>query len=311
MKALNRIILSSFLACILLAACKKDTTPLSRKPPVVNAGASQSITLPADSTIVTGSVTDSGSKVVAYLWSEVSGPNVPVLTAEGSISTKIKGLTAGTYIFQLMAIDTFGLTGVDTLQINVYTGGKTPASVTLSPINNPNEFQYVGNVGIDYSSGQTSKELGAEAWTMSGSVVFVRSAFRFDLSGLTAGAITSAKLSLYSNPTPYTANLTTPNFGTANAMYIQRINTSWDPATTTWATQPGTDAANQVLIPQTDSTSLDLVNVDVTPLVSTMIASGNYGFMIRLQNEVTYNSRIFCSSKYSDTTRRPRLVISY
>ena len=311
MKALNQIILPSFLACSLLIACKKDTTPLSRKPPVVNAGPSQTITLPADSAVLTGTVTDSGSKVVAYLWSEVSGPNVPVISAEGSISTKVKGLTAGTYIFQLMAVDTFGLTGVDTLQINVYTGGKAPVSITLSPVNNPNEFQFIGNVGLDYSSGQNTKELGAEAWTTGGVTVFVRSAFQFDLSGLSAGVIKSAKLSLYSNPTPFTANLSTPNYGATNAMYIQRINTSWNPATTTWATQPATDTTNQVLIPQTDSTTLDLTNVDVTPLVSTMVASGNYGFMIRLQNETIYNSRIFCSSKYSDTTLRPRLVINY
>jgi hypothetical protein len=49
----------------------------------------------------------------------------------------------------------------------------------------------------------------------------------------------------------------------------------------------------------------------VTQLVRNMIASGNYGFMIRLQDEVIYNSRIFCSSSYSDSTKRPVLVINY
>ncbi|HTI08956.1 MAG TPA: DNRLRE domain-containing protein [Puia sp.] len=311
MKILTRITLSIFLISAVFTACKKDTVLVTRKPPVVNAGPAQTITLPIDSITLSGSVVDSGSKVVGYFWSEVSGPNVPLLTAEGSISTKVKALTAGTYIFQLMATDTFGLTGVDTVQIIVNPQVREPITLTLSPSNNPYEFQYVGNASVDYSSGQTTKELGAEAWTENGYTVSVRSAFRFDLSGVSTASVKSAKLTLYSNPTPFTANLTTPNFGTANAMYIQRVNTSWDPATTTWLTQPTTDTTGQVLIPQTNASTLDLVDVDVTGLVNRMVSSGNYGFMIRLQNEVIYNSRIFCSSKYSDSTLHPRLVVTY
>ena len=312
MKALNKIVLASLLACALFTACQKETVPVNRKPPIVNAGPSQTITLPADSITLTGKVVDSGSKVVGYLWSEVSGPNVPVITAEGSISTKVKGLVSGTYIFQLMATDTFGLTGVDTLLVIVNPLVKGPTSITLSPANNPWEFQYIGNATVDYSSGPTTKELGAEAWTMNSYTVAVRSVFKFDLTGVPASStVKSAKLTLYSNPTPFTANLSTPNFGTANAMYIQRVNTSWNPATTTWLTQPTTDTTGQVLIPQTDSSSLDLINIDVTAMVAKMMASGNNGFMIHLQNETIYNSRIFCSSKYTDSTRYPRLVVSY
>jgi len=142
--------------------------------------------------------------------------------------------------------------------------------------------------------------------------VAVRSGFRFDLSNLSNTAIASAHLTLYSNPTPGTANLVTPNYGTSNEFYIQRINSSWNTTSNgTWATQPATDTTAEVLIPQTNLSSLDLPNIDVTQLVKNMIASGNYGFMIKLQNEVTYNSRIFASSSYSDSTKRPVLVINY
>ena len=204
MKKTNSLIVPvfSFLVCIFFLACKKDTTAPdpSHKPPVVNAGTAQSVSLPLDSITVTGRVTDSASKIVSYLWSEVSGPNVPVIKSEGSLSTKITGLIVGTYVFQLMAVDTFGLTGVDTLQVLV-----NPAplqTVSLTPANNPYEYQYIGNTGIDYSSGEASKELGAEAWTMSGNTVFVRSAFRFDLSSIPVQSVKSAKLTLFSNPTP-------------------------------------------------------------------------------------------------------------
>ncbi len=307
MKNRNLITLAFFVTFTLLfTACQKDNDVTNHKPPTVNAGLSQTITFPVDSVVVTGSVTDAGSKVVSYLWSEVSGPNVPVIGDEGSISTKIYGLTVGSYIFQLTATDTFGLTGVDTLQITV----NTPGSITLTANStNSSAIEYIGPA-IDESNG-TTQELGAEAWTISGTTVFVRSVFRFDLSGLPALPVKSAQLTLYSNPTPFTANLSTPNYGTGNAMYIQRVNSSWNASTPSWATQPTVDPTGEISIPQTNASTLDLTNVDVTTLVNNMISEGNYGFMIRLQNEAIYNSRIFCSGNYSDASKHPTLVINY
>ena len=309
MKFRNLFTLAFFVTFTLLfTACQKDNDAANRKPPTVNAGLSQTITFPVDSVAVTGSVTDAGSKVVSYLWSEVSGPNVPVIADEGSISTKIYGLTVGSYIFQLTATDTFGLTGVDTLQITV----NAPGSITLTANGtNSSAVEYIGNTGINNPGNGATLELGAEAWTISGTTVFVRSVFSFDLSGLPALPIKSAQLTLYSDPTPGTANLTTPNYGTGNAMFIQRVNSSWDPSTTTWNTQPTVDPTGEISIPQTNASTLDLTNVDVTTLVNNMISEGNYGFMIRLQNEAIYNSRIFCSGTYSDASKHPTLVINY
>lgn len=296
------------LLVILVGSCTKNTPDIERKPPVVNAGPSVTITLPVDSAVLTGSVTDTGGKVVSYLWSEVSGPNVPVISTEGSLSTKVHGLVAGSYVFQLTATDTFGLTGVDTLQVTV----NPRAPIILNSNNNLNEVEYIGGGGngVDQTNAAPA-ELGAETWTINSALVYVRSVFRFDFSTLPALPVKSAKLTLYSNPTPHTANLSTPNFGTTNAMYIQRVNSSWTPTGALWPSQPTVDTAGQVNIPQTNASSLDLVNVDVTAIVNKMIASGNYGFMIRLQNEMTYNSRIFCSSRYSDTTKHPVLALNY
>ena len=305
MKFRNLITLAFLVSFTLLfTACQKNNDVTNRKPPTVNAGLSQTISLPVDSVLVTGSVTDSGSKVVSYLWSEVSGPNVPVIWAEGSLSTKIYGLALGTYTFQLTATDTFGLTGVDTLQITV----TPPGTVTLT--DSTGAAEYIGGGGLDGTNG-AALEIGAEAWTINGTTVFVRSAFRFDLSKLPASPVKSARLSLYSDPTPGTANLSTPNAGPANAMYIQRVNSSWNPSTATWANQPTADSTGEVLIPQTNASTLDLINVDVTTIVNNMISSGNYGFMIRLQNEAVYNSRIFCAGSYPDASKHPTLTINY
>lgn len=292
-----------------LFSCQKTTPPSQRKPPVVTAGASQTITLPSDSVTLNGWATDSSSTIVAYLWSEVSGPNVPVIEDEGSKTTGVTGLTGGTYIFQLMATDSFGLTGVNTVQITV--NGPSKNSITISPLHNPYEIEFIGSTQLNYSEGQYPQELGAEEWTINGVQVGVRSVVKFDLSSVTNTNFTSAQLSLYSNPTPFTANLETPNYGTSNAFYIQRVNENWDPTTETWLTQPTTDSTAEVLVPQTNLSTLDLPNIDVTQLVKNMLSSGNYGFEMRLQNEVIYNSRIFCSSSYSDSTKRPVLTINY
>lgn len=306
MKTIHLKIAAFLFACFFIFSCKKDNNSV-KLPPRVNAGPAQVIALPVDSITLTGTVTDAGSKVVGYLWSEVSGPNVPVIASEGSLSTVVRGLTAGNYIFQLMATDTFGITGVDTMTVTV----NPPTVIYLRGTIGTFDNELVGNATSTYVYTGGAGELGAEYWTINGTQVGVRSTFKFDFTTLPASTpVKSALLSLYSMPTPFTGNLSTPNAGPANAMYIQRINQNWA-IPLTWTTQPGVDVTSQVSIPSTNATSLDLINVDVTPLVNAMITSGNYGFMIRLQNEVLYNSRIFCSNAQADSTKRPRLILSY
>ncbi|MEO7049494.1 MAG: DNRLRE domain-containing protein, partial [Ferruginibacter sp.] len=101
------------------------------------------------------------------------------------------------------------------------------------------------------------------------------------------------------------------NSGTANAMFISRISTTWTPATATWANQPSVSTTNQVSVPATTQAFLDFTDVDLKNLVNDKRTSGNNGFMISLQNETYYNVRQFCSSIYSDSTKHPKLVITY
>jgi hypothetical protein len=151
----------------------------------------------------------------------------------------------------------------------------------------------------------------AESWTNGGSPVTFRSIFKIDLSGIPGNAkLTSAKLSLYSDPNPNNGDLVHANSGSDNSMLLQRITSSWT-SSVKWQNQPSTDASSQIVIPHTNQSFLDVTDIDVTNMVKTMIQSGNYGFMIRLQNEVAYNTRIFVSSRYSDATKHPKLVLQY
>jgi len=293
-----------FLICF--SACKKEHV---NQKPIADAGMDQTVQLPVDTAILTGSGQDNDGHVVGYVWSQVSGPNTAFIATNGSSSTNIRSLVAGVYVFQLLVTDDKGASGIDTVSVNVLP----PVIVMLSlqPVSNPAEVHVWGNTTDLEGSTPSSPEIGVASWT-SGSQVGMRALLKFDLSSIpTTATIVSAKLTLYSNPTPLNGDGIHANYGTDNAMLIEEVNTSWDPAAVKWTNQPGVTSTNQIVIPSTTQSLLDLDDIDVSLLVSDMVHNSNFGFSLRLQNETPYNSRIFCSSKYSDPAKYPRLVIQY
>ena len=278
-----------------------------QQPPVADAGLDQTIEQPASFFDLSGAGTTASGTITGYLWNLISGPNTPVIDNVTSATTSVSGFVAGTYSFQLLVTNSFGLTAKDTVVINI-VGLQT---LTLQLDNNPDERHIFGNnTGIDQSDHAT--ELDAAAWTTGGVVIYIRGLFKFDLSSIPANAtIVSAKLSLYSNPLPLNGDLVNANSGTNNSMFIRRITNSWNPQTTGWVNQPPTTTTDQVSIPHTSQPFLDLIDIDVKNLVVDMQNSGNNGFMIMLQNEAIYNIRDFCSSTNPDATKHPKLVITY
>lgn len=296
---------------MVVIGCQKDDDIPENKVPVADAGPNKTITLPANSITLTGTGTDTDGQVVAYLWSQVSGPAATTIVNPGSPSTLINGFVQGTYVFQLMVTDNKGATGVDTTKIVVNQGQQQ--TLTLQPSNNPNEFEYLNHNGVDKSA-VGAPDIPVEAWTNGGTPWTAREAIKFDLSTIPANStIISANLYLYSYPTPtINGNLVDANFGTNNTMLVQQIVTNWSPLTTNWFNQPVASTTNQVVVPTTTQSTLDL-NLDVTNMVASMVTgNANYGFFLKLQNEVTYTSRIFVSS-YNTTypAKRPKLVVVY
>lgn len=298
---------------ILFYSCEKEEI-INNKIPVAEAGESQTVQMQKGYAVatLTGAGADSDGKIVAYLWSQIAGPNSSDIINEGAASTEVYMLISGTYLFQLMVIDDDGATGVDT--VSVIVKGPLSTTITLQPNKNPNEVHIYGNGTLE-GSGPANTEIGAVSWT-NGPVIGMRGAFKFDLSSIPSTAtITGAYLSLYSNPTPLNGhhpNEIRANDGTDNTMLIQRITESWIAASVTWNNQPASTASNQVTIPHTASPFFDLIDIDVTELVKDMTgANPNYGFLIKLKTEVIYNSRVFCSSFYNDSTKHPKLVVTY
>jgi hypothetical protein len=287
-------------------ACKKD---IVNQLPAADAGPSQTVTLPVESVSLTGTGKDADGQVVTYLWQQVSGPAASVIVDPGAPSTAVQGLIQGTYVFQLSVFDNLGGIGTDTTVITVNPSAEK--TITLQPNNNPNEFSIVEIGGVD-KSGPTVNSIDADAWTYNGASYTIRSIIKFDLSTIPSSAtIKSAHLFLYSDPYPVNGNQHDANYG-SNAFTIQQVATNWSSATTTWYNQPSGLTNNQVLISSTALPFLDL-DADVTGQVGSMVNQNiNYGFLLKLQTEVTYASRIFVGSHnptYPD--KHPKLVIEY
>ena len=294
---------------MLAIGCTKDDDFVENKVPVADAGASKTVLL-TDSAVLTGTGSDADGNVVAYLWSQVSGPAASTIVNPGSASTAVKFSIKGSYIFQLMVTDDKGATGVDTVKVTVNQA--TNGTLTLQPVNNPTEYTLV-NLGGNDASGIAHTSLEADSWTAGGGTYNLRGLVKFDLSSIPTNAtIKSATLYLYSDPKPNTGNQIDANFGTANGLYLQQVTSAWAINTVSWFNQPSVSTGNQISIAHTAQTKLD-VSLDVTAHVASMVNNNaNYGWLLRLQNEVTYNSRIFVSSRnptYPD--KRPKLVVVY
>ncbi|HKQ04260.1 MAG TPA: LamG-like jellyroll fold domain-containing protein, partial [Blastocatellia bacterium] len=135
------------------------------QPPVVNAGADQTISLPA-SAALNGSASDDGLPAgggLAVTWSKVSGPGTVTFSNPTGLATTASFTAAGVYVLRLTASDS-ALTGSDDLTITVNPGNQAPlvnagADRTVTLGNNgstptlvlsPTNVAFNSPVGIDY-----------------------------------------------------------------------------------------------------------------------------------------------------------------
>jgi hypothetical protein len=104
------------------------TAPTNR-PPVANAGNDITITLPANTILLNGSLsTDPDSNITSYQWTKVSGPSSFSIGNPNIVQTQVFNLVQGLYQFELKVTDAGGLFGKDTMWIVVNSGtvGQSP-----------------------------------------------------------------------------------------------------------------------------------------------------------------------------------------
>lgn len=97
----------------------KDYIQAINIPPMADAGADQSITLPLNTVTLSGNGADADGTIISYAWSKISGPSSGTITNSNNATTTVTGLVQGTYNFELKVTDNSGAMGADTMQVIV------------------------------------------------------------------------------------------------------------------------------------------------------------------------------------------------
>ena len=137
-----------------------------------------------------------------------------------------------------------------------------------------------------------------------------RALLHFDFSSIPSNAIIlDAKLDLFA----YGPVGSYPGHsGSANSSYIERVINNWSENTVTWNNQPATTTSNQVLLNGTTNPTLDYLNIDITQITQDIIQAGtNNGIILKLLAENPTNLLFFCSKDHVDSSKHPKLKISY
>ncbi|UAY51322.1 PKD domain-containing protein [Ferruginibacter albus] len=111
-------------------ATGSDTVQITVKAPnvlpIANAGSDQTIQLPIDSIITTGTASDTDGDIVSYNWLQITGPSSATISNAATANAIINSLKEGVYQFAMTATDNDGGTATDTLQVVVQAANLAP-----------------------------------------------------------------------------------------------------------------------------------------------------------------------------------------
>ena len=93
--------------------------PTDNRAPVASAGADITIALPINKAFLDGSASTLPDLVKTYEWSKISGPTQATLANKNAISTEVKDLVEGTYVFRLKITSKTGVVTSDDVSVKV------------------------------------------------------------------------------------------------------------------------------------------------------------------------------------------------
>ncbi|TMM53774.1 PKD domain-containing protein [Maribacter algarum] len=103
------------------------------RPPDVNAGSDQTITLPTNSTVLNGMASDPDGGMLTYQWTQESGPGTATLTGADTADLTASDLVEGEYVFRLSVTDDEGEMAFDEVTVTVVPeGGMGDAPVAVA-----------------------------------------------------------------------------------------------------------------------------------------------------------------------------------
>jgi hypothetical protein len=130
-----------------------DTTSVIVNPainilPVANAGPDIPLTLPTNSTVITGTATDADGTITLVTWSNIGGPSSATITGATTLTPTVSNLIQGTYDFRLLVTDNGG--GIDTDIMRVIV------SPAIPPVNQPPVADAGSNIVITLPTNTTT-----------------------------------------------------------------------------------------------------------------------------------------------------------
>ena len=121
------ITLEPYASAVLIKTSAGNVTPAA------NAGADQAISLPLNSTTLSGSGNDPDGSITAFLWRKISGPTAGNLTNANAATATATALVQGIYKFELKVTDNSGAIDLDTMQVTVNAAGNLAPAANAGP----------------------------------------------------------------------------------------------------------------------------------------------------------------------------------
>ena len=283
-------------------------TTAANQLPIVNAGATQIVTLPVNSTRLSASGTfDPDGSIVKYAWSQESGPFTALITGANTASPTVSALQNGSYYFKLTVTDNRG--AFSSAYVHVFVNG-IAAPVNLAPVASAGTAQEitlpVSSVALSGSgSFDTDGTITTYNWSQASgpaTAVFSNAAsvntnvtglvvgtYEFSLSIRdNSGAADTAKVLVKVNPVPEGVNLPPVSNAGANSSYpyfystiTLRGNLSNDPDGSIVSYQWTQDSGPGVLLSTPDS---------VVTIARNVAVSGVYVFRLTVTDNLGMKS---------------------
>ena len=120
-----------------------NATSPGNQSPVSDPGSDITVQLPLASVTLNGSKSyDPDGTIISYKWTKVSGPSTFTLVTPNAMTTELRNMVAGTYVFRLAVTDDKGAVDTHTMTVTVL-GEKGLGVLTVKPDRNPSTSSFL------------------------------------------------------------------------------------------------------------------------------------------------------------------------
>lgn len=273
------------------------TVSSGNQPPVANAGANQTYTLPipGGTILLDGTLSTDDAPGFTYLWTQVGGPQTATIMAPTNSGTIINGITVqGPYIFRLTVTDVGGLTNSDDIQLTI---NPTPP---VAPVANagPNQNITLPTSSVTLTSAASTDNIGitSRTWSLvsgpAGSTIttpngttttvtgLVAGVYQFRVTVFDAGGLSDAdEVDITVNPAPNNAPVA--NAGGNQAITLPTSSTSVDGSA---STDPGGAITAYLWTKVSGPTGGTIATPTNVSTNITSLQVGTYVFRLRVQD---------------------------